>query len=70
MSSLPSSFPQVFGGYLFPSERLDIILTALEALQDSSIHDKQGACSVLDTALEDPDYWLTDVSGLWPLPCP
>ncbi|XP_071886058.1 maestro heat-like repeat-containing protein family member 7 [Anas platyrhynchos] len=50
-----------FGGHLFPAERLDIVLTALEALQDSSIHDKQGACSVLDAALEDPFYWLTDV---------
>ncbi|XP_071886074.1 uncharacterized protein [Anas platyrhynchos] len=50
-----------FGGYLFPDERLDIILTALEALQDSSIHDKKRACSVLDAALEVPDYWLTDV---------
>lgn len=65
-----SFFPQGFGGHLFPAERLDIVLTALEALQDSSIHDKQGACSVLDAALEDPFYWLKDVSGLWPWPCP
>ncbi|XP_050572893.1 uncharacterized protein LOC118261161 [Cygnus atratus] len=59
--SAPCDIAKVFGGYLFPSERLDVILTALEALQDSSIHDKQGACSVLEAALEDPDYWLTDV---------
>ena len=70
MSSLPCFFPQAFGAYLFPSERLGIILTALEALRDSSIHEKQGACSVLDAALDDPDYWLIDVSGLWLLPCP
>eukprot|EP00075_Anas_platyrhynchos_P015385 XP_027304638.1 uncharacterized protein LOC113842156 [Anas platyrhynchos] len=59
--STPCEIAKGFGGYLFPDERLDIILTALEALQDSSIHDKQGACSVLDAALEVPYYWLTDV---------
>ncbi|XP_040399706.1 uncharacterized protein LOC121063352, partial [Cygnus olor] len=59
--STPCEIAKAFGEYLFPSERLDVILTALEALPDSSIHDKQGACSVLDAALEDPDYWLTDV---------
>eukprot|EP00075_Anas_platyrhynchos_P015451 XP_027304704.1 uncharacterized protein LOC113842229 [Anas platyrhynchos] len=61
ITSTPCEIAKRFGGHLFPAERLDIILTALEALQDSSIHDKQGACSVLDAALEDPDYWLTDV---------
>ncbi|XP_071880095.1 maestro heat-like repeat-containing protein family member 7 [Anas platyrhynchos] len=61
ITSTPCEIAKGFGGHLFPDERLDIILTALEALQDSSIHDKQGACSVLDAALEDPDYWLTDV---------
>ncbi|XP_066840782.1 maestro heat-like repeat-containing protein family member 7 isoform X2 [Anser cygnoides] len=59
--STPCEIAKAFGGYLFPSERLDIILTALEALPDSSIHDKKGACSLLDAALDDPDYWLTDV---------
>ncbi|XP_071886121.1 uncharacterized protein [Anas platyrhynchos] len=68
--STPCEIAKWFGGHLFPDERLDIVLTALEALQDSSTHDKQGACSVLDAALEVPDYWLTDVSGLWPWPCP
>eukprot|EP00075_Anas_platyrhynchos_P014352 XP_027303605.1 uncharacterized protein LOC113841086 [Anas platyrhynchos] len=70
ITSTPCEIAKGFGGYLFPAERLDIILTALEALQDSSIHDKKRACSVLDAALEVPDYWLTDVSGLWPWPCP
>ncbi|XP_071896307.1 maestro heat-like repeat family member 5 [Anas platyrhynchos] len=60
-TSTPCEIAKGFGGHLFPAERLDIVLTALEALQDSSIHDKQGACSVLDAALEDPFYWLTDV---------
>ncbi|XP_071886096.1 uncharacterized protein [Anas platyrhynchos] len=60
-TSTPCEIAKGFGGHLFPDERLDIILTALEALQDSSIHDKQGACSVLDAALEDPFYWLKDV---------
>ncbi|XP_040399352.1 uncharacterized protein LOC121063085 [Cygnus olor] len=59
--SAPCDIAKAFGEYLFPSERLDVILTALEALQDSRFHDKKGACSVLDAALEDPDYWLTDV---------
>nr|XP_038028131.1 uncharacterized protein LOC113840554 [Anas platyrhynchos] len=59
--STPCEIAKWFGGHLFPDERLDIVLTALEALQDSSTHDKQGACSVLDAALEVPDYWLTDV---------
>eukprot|EP00075_Anas_platyrhynchos_P013845 XP_027303098.1 uncharacterized protein LOC113840554 [Anas platyrhynchos] len=58
--STPCEIAKWFGGHLFPDERLDIVLTALEALQDSSTHDKQGACSVLDAALEVPDYWLTD----------
>ncbi|XP_071888327.1 maestro heat-like repeat-containing protein family member 7 [Anas platyrhynchos] len=70
ITSVPCEIAKGFGGYLFPAERLDIILTALEALQDSSIHDKKRACSVLDAALEVPDYWLKDVSGLWPWPCP
>eukprot|EP00075_Anas_platyrhynchos_P032790 XP_027322043.1 maestro heat-like repeat-containing protein family member 7 [Anas platyrhynchos] len=61
ITSTPCEIAKGFGIYLFSAERLDIILTALEALQDSSIHNKQGACSVLDAALEVPDYWLTDV---------
>ncbi|XP_071886480.1 maestro heat-like repeat-containing protein family member 7 [Anas platyrhynchos] len=61
ITSTPCEIAKGFGGHLFPAERLDIILTALEALQDSSIHDKQGAFSVLDAALEDAGYWLTDV---------
>ncbi|XP_066840887.1 maestro heat-like repeat-containing protein family member 7 isoform X2 [Anser cygnoides] len=59
--STPCDIAKAFGGYLRPSERTDIILTATEAMRDSSIHDKQGACSLLDAALEDPKYWLTDV---------
>ncbi|XP_040399351.1 uncharacterized protein LOC121063084 [Cygnus olor] len=59
--SRPCDIAKAFGGHLRPSERADIILTATEAMRDSSIYGKQGACSVLDAALEDPDYWLTDV---------
>lgn len=59
----------MFGKYLQPLERTDIILTAIEAMTDASISDKEGASSMLDEAMKDPNSWLTDVSGLW-LDCP
>ena len=59
----------MFGKYLQPLERTDIILTAIEAMTDASISDKEGASSMLDEAMKDPNFWLTDVSGLW-LDCP
>ncbi|KFV05913.1 Maestro heat-like repeat-containing protein family member 7, partial [Pterocles gutturalis] len=49
-----------FGKYLQPFERTGIILTAIEAMTDTSIY-KEVASSVLDEAMKDPDSWLTDV---------
>ncbi|KAM6184409.1 uncharacterized protein WM294_017128 [Sarcoramphus papa] len=61
--SLPSTSAttKVFGKYLQPLERTDIILTAIEAMTDASISDKEGASSMLDEAMKDPNSWLTDV---------
>lgn len=70
MSSLPRFHPQAFGGYLRPAERMDVVLTALEAMVDSSIYDKEVACSVMAVAMEDHAFWLSDVSTFWPLPHP
>lgn len=68
MSSLPCSHLQAFGGYLRPAERTDVLLTALEAMADSSIYDKEAACSVMAVAMEDHAFWIPDVSTFWPLP--
>lgn len=38
-------------------------------MRDASILDKQVPSSMLDVAMEDPDFWLTDVSAL-ELGCP
>ena len=70
ISSLPCFHPQAFGGYLRPAERMDIVLTALEAMADSSIYDKEAACSVMAVAMEDHAFWMPDVSSFWPLPHP
>ncbi|XP_046760383.1 uncharacterized protein LOC124417416 [Gallus gallus] len=64
MSSLPRFHPQAFGGCLRPAERMDVVLTALEAMVDSSIYDKEVACSVMAVAMEDHAFWLSDVSTL------
>ncbi|XP_029817983.1 uncharacterized protein LOC108642805 [Manacus vitellinus] len=61
----PRDCAKAFGKYLQSHERTDVILVAIEALGDASILDQQVPSSLLDVALEDPDVWLTDVSGLW-----
>ncbi|KFW65306.1 Maestro heat-like repeat-containing protein family member 7, partial [Pygoscelis adeliae] len=50
--------------YLRPSEKTDIVLTAIEALRDSSIYDKQVASSVLNMTMGEPAFWLTDVPSI------
>ncbi|XP_023794281.1 uncharacterized protein LOC111937248 [Cyanistes caeruleus] len=52
---------QVFGKYLHSRERTDVILEAIQAMRDASILDKQVPSSMLDVAMEDPKFWLTDV---------
>ncbi|XP_056361640.1 uncharacterized protein LOC130260361 isoform X2 [Oenanthe melanoleuca] len=52
---------QAFGKYLHSRERTDVILEAIEAMRDASILDKQVPSSMLDVAMEYPDFWLTDV---------
>ncbi|XP_040548086.1 uncharacterized protein LOC107049117 isoform X2 [Gallus gallus] len=56
----PSDCAKAFGGYLRPAERMDVVLTALEAMVDSSIYDKEVACSVMAVAMEDHAFWLSD----------
>lgn len=41
-----------------------MVLTAIDAMRDSSICDKQVACSLLYMAMRDPASWLIDVSSL------
>ncbi|KAF4797314.1 hypothetical protein TURU_073302 [Turdus rufiventris] len=52
---------QAFGKYLLSRERTDVILEAIEAMRDANILDKQVPSSMLDVAMRDPDFWLTDV---------
>ncbi|XP_029862371.1 maestro heat-like repeat-containing protein family member 7 [Aquila chrysaetos chrysaetos] len=54
----------VFGIYLQPSERTDVVLTAIDAMRDSSICDKQVACSLLYMAMRDPASWLMDTQKI------
>lgn len=49
---------------------MDVVLTALEGMVDSSIYDKEAACSVMAVAMEDHAFWISDVSTFWPLPHP
>ncbi|KAL2297619.1 hypothetical protein Nmel_016168 [Mimus melanotis] len=52
---------KAFGKYLYSRERTDVILEAIEAMRDASINDKQVPSSMLNVAVEDLDFWLTDV---------
>ncbi|XP_052558136.1 uncharacterized protein LOC128090120 isoform X5 [Tympanuchus pallidicinctus] len=56
----PKDCAELFGGYLRPAERMDVVLTALQALVDSSIYDKEAACSVMAVAMEDHAFWMPD----------
>ncbi|KAK4809577.1 hypothetical protein QYF61_019999 [Mycteria americana] len=50
--------------YLWPSEKTDVVLTAIEAMRDSSTYDKQVASGVLNMIMREPASWLTDVPGI------
>ncbi|NXL90058.1 MROH7 protein, partial [Alectura lathami] len=50
-----------FGKYLQPSHRTGIVLVAVEAMRDSNTYDETTARSMLDVAIKDPGFWLTDV---------
>ncbi|KAM9591992.1 maestro heat-like repeat-containing protein family member 7 [Morphnus guianensis] len=52
---------KAFGKYLKRREKTDVILTAIKAMTDTSTSDKEGASSMLDEAMKDPDSWLMDV---------
>ncbi|XP_015705813.1 uncharacterized protein LOC107306912 isoform X2 [Coturnix japonica] len=58
--SSPADCAKAFGGYLRPAERMDVVLTALEGMVDSSIYDKEAACSVMAVAMEDHAFWISD----------
>ncbi|XP_062455585.1 maestro heat-like repeat-containing protein family member 7 [Rhea pennata] len=60
-SNSTSHIISIFGKYLLPSERTDIILTAIEGMRDSSIFDLQAATSMLDVVLMEPTSWLKNV---------
>ena len=64
LPSLPSFLPQACKNYLWPSEKTDIVLTAIEAMRDCSTYDKQVASGVLNMIMREPASWLTDVSSL------
>ncbi|XP_075028769.1 maestro heat-like repeat-containing protein family member 7 [Calonectris borealis] len=50
--------------YFWPSEKTDIVATAIEAMRDSSTYDKQVASSMLNMAMREPASWLTDVPSI------
>jgi len=45
------------------------VLVVIEAMRDSSFFDRKEARNMLEVVMENPDFWLADVSGLW-LCCP
>ncbi|XP_074994748.1 uncharacterized protein LOC142076326 [Calonectris borealis] len=62
LSSLDSSnMTKMFGEYLQPSRRTDILLVAIEALTVDDICDRQMGSNILDMATRDPASWLTEV---------
>jgi len=42
-----------------------MVLVLIEAMKDSSIFHKEATGNMLDVIIQDPDFWLADVSGLW-----
>ncbi|XP_074748585.1 uncharacterized protein LOC141953689 isoform X4 [Strix uralensis] len=56
-----SDMTTVFGEYLQPSQKTDVLLVAIEALTADDVHDRQLGSGVVDTAMTDPASWLTDV---------
>ncbi|CAM9185130.1 unnamed protein product [Bubo scandiacus] len=62
LSSLDSSdMTMVFGEYLQPSQKTDVLLVAIEALTADDVHDRQMGSDVVDMAMTDPASWLTAV---------
>ncbi|XP_074710207.1 uncharacterized protein LOC141936800 isoform X1 [Strix uralensis] len=56
-----SDMTTVFGEYLQPSQKTDVLLVAIEALTADDVHDRQMGSDIVDTAMTDPASWLTDV---------
>ncbi|KQK82316.1 leucine-rich repeat flightless-interacting protein 2 isoform X3 [Amazona aestiva] len=58
-------------GYLYPWERTDMICVVIEAMKDSSIFDRRVAEDILNLAMSDIDFWLsengTSLKGLVPM---
>lgn len=52
-----------------PSERTYIILAAMEVMTETTVFDKMVGEHILEVAMGDLDFWLTDVTGLW-MDCP
>ncbi|XP_026722916.1 uncharacterized protein LOC113490593 [Athene cunicularia] len=62
LSSLDSSdMTMVFGEDLQPSERMDVLLMAIESLTADDVQDRQMGRDIVDTAMRDPASWLMDV---------
>ncbi|XP_074930908.1 uncharacterized protein LOC142048165 [Phalacrocorax aristotelis] len=62
LSSLDSSdMSTLFGEYLQPSQKTEVLLVAIEALTADDSYDRELGSEVLDTAVRDPASWLTDV---------
>ncbi|XP_074786958.1 uncharacterized protein LOC141972861 isoform X1 [Athene noctua] len=56
-----SDMTKVFGKYLRPSQRTDILLVAIEALTSDDVQDRQKGIDVVYMAVRDPASWLADV---------
>ncbi|CAM9983003.1 unnamed protein product [Bubo scandiacus] len=51
----------VFGEYLQPSQKMHVLLMAIEALTADDVHNRQMGRDIVDMAVRDPASWLLDV---------
>ncbi|CAM5130576.1 unnamed protein product [Natator depressus] len=61
-SNIAMGFFQMFGKYFNPSERMDFLLTAIEGMRDTSVHDSVAARHMLHVILWVPSPSLERVS--------
>ncbi|CAM9398346.1 unnamed protein product [Bubo scandiacus] len=62
LSSLDSSLmTMAFGEYLQPSQRMDVLLVAIEAMTADDVHNRQMGSDVVGMAVRAPASWMSDV---------
>ncbi|XP_074665550.1 uncharacterized protein LOC141916700 isoform X2 [Strix aluco] len=61
LSSLDSSDTMVFGEHLQPSQRMDVLLVAIEAMMADDVDVRQMGRDIVDMAVRAPASWLLDV---------